>query len=59
MRSHDHEENDATSPWIPALDTSSKHKIKMADDVSLSFFASLLHNYSGICQIRDSKTVLK
>ena len=30
----------------------------MADDVSLSFYASLSHNYSGICQIHDSKKVL-
>ena len=48
----------AMCPWILALVTSSQ-QIKMADNVSLSFYQVLITILAIIWYIHDSKTVLK
>ena len=46
-------------PWIQPLVTSSQHKSKMADDVSLSFCQLLITIITGIPCLYVPKTVLK
>ena len=48
----------AMRPWIPDLVTSSQ-QIKMADNVSLSFYQVLVTFLAIIWYIRDSEPVLK